>query len=164
MAVKLSSYYSLRNNCIVSSLKDPCTARYWFGNDLTSRDKKNLWVLVDNLDKLKEGSSFQKGKPFIGKHVAIANVTELKDVTSDPELASKYLDGILKIFKKYRVIMRMYEQLKNCFNEIGLNPNPELTEIIGHMDAEFISSERRDLNGICWNDKKRYEKLERAVS
>ena len=163
MAIKLSSYYSLRNNCIVRSLEDPFSARYWFGNEFTSRDKKSLRMLVDSLDKLKEGSSFQKGKPFVGEHVAITNVTELRDVTSDPKLAAEYLDGVLKIFKKYRVIMHMYEQLKDCFNEMGLNPNPELTEIIKHMGTEFISNERRCLNGICWNDIKRYAKLERAV-
>ena len=96
MAVKLSSYYWFRNNSLVTSLEDVHSARFHFGRELSDEDKKVLQFIVDELDKLKDGSHFTKRGSVIDlpHHVLVPHVVELRDVTSNTELAAAYFEGV----------------------------------------------------------------------
>lgn len=134
MAVKLSSYYWFRNNCLVQSLENRHTAYHYFRRELAPEDRKTLQHIVEELDKLKEGSYFQQREPVLTERVAIANVAELKDVTRDSQLAATYLEGIHAIMEKYAVEVDMYRQLGQCFEEIGIEPNPDIAEAVKYAN------------------------------
>lgn len=163
MAIKLSSYYWFRNNYLVRSLEDESSEKYWFGGKLSEKDKKNLKFIVGELDNLKEKSNFQKGKPVFSEHVAILNVVELKDVTSDFELATAYLEGIHNIMKNYWVKSEMYLKLNDCFNEMNILPSGDVKEVIDYIKEKtkwdcLSSTHRSSLEHICWKDTKKWEK------
>lgn len=159
MAVKLSSYYWFRNNSLVRSLEDEHSARYFFGKEIAPEDKKNLRLIVDALDDLKSGSHFGQGKPVVSPNVALFNVVELKDVTSDPELAAEYLTGVHKIMQKYRVKADMYRELGRCFEEIGIQPPADPAEAIEWALME-MSKHRHSCDSdisMCWSNIKEQE-------
>ena len=159
MAVKLSSYYWFRNNSLVRSLEDRHSARYYFGGDLSSEDKKVLQFIVEELDKLKEDSHFMKGSPVINPsaHVLIPNVVELEDVTSNPELAAAYLLGIHRIMERYWVKTEMYRELGRCFDELELQPDPDLAEAVKYANDKIRFNRYGSLESMCWKNIREYK-------
>lgn len=156
MAIKLSSYYWFRNNYLVGSLEDKSRERYFFGKELSLEDRKTLRFIIDELDELKENSHFRQGKSVRAEHVAILNVVELKDVTSNPELAAAYLQGIHKIMEKYWVDAELYRQLGNCFDELGIQPSKDIAEAVKYA-ADKRERERFGQVNVCWQDIKERE-------
>lgn len=155
MAVKLSSYYWFRNNYLVRSLEDKACEKAFFGSKgLSSQDRRILKFIVDELDELKEDSHFQQGRPLISKHAILQNVVELKDVTSDPELAAAYFQGIHKIMEKYWVDVELYRQLGSCFEELGLQPNSDVAEAVKYANNK-IAFDRYRSGSMCWQDIKK---------
>lgn len=150
MAVKLSSYYSFRNNYLVRSLEDRFSAQHYFGKALDPEDSENLKFIVEELDRLKEDSGFQDGAPVLTEHVAISNVVELKDATSDVEVAASCLMGIHGIMEKYLVDIEMYDWLNRCFEEMGVEPPEDVCNAVKH--AAMKRKHRRDYvqRSICW--------------
>ena len=155
MAVKLSSYYWFRNNYLMLSLEDKYRERAFFNKELSSEDRKTLKFIIEELDKLKEGSNFQQGNPLISEHLIIPNVVELKDATIKPELAALYLQGIHKIMEKYWVQMEMYRQLSNCFDELNIKPPKDIADAIEHAMYEMSLKRFASLDHMCWSKEKK---------
>jgi len=150
MAVQLSSYCWLRNNYLAGSLEDKTKERYCFNEELSQKDRRTLKFLIDELDKLKEDSHFQQGRPMIAEHILLQNIVELKDVTSNPELAAAYLQGIHKIMEKYWVKIELYRQLGNCFDELGIEPPTDVAEAIKYATDKIQFNRDASLNRMSW--------------
>ncbi len=133
------------------SLEDKYCEREFFDGEISPRDRKTLKFIVDELDELKEDSHFQEGKPVIAEHVAISNVVELRDVTSNPELAAAYLQGIHRIMEKYRVQVELYRQLGSCFDELNIQPPADVADAVKYAADKMRSSEYAYRDHMCWS-------------
>lgn len=133
MAVQLSHYQWFRNNYLddIVNPRDKFVEQHHFrGKKLSPEDKRILCSLVEELDELKSESHFKQGTPRLNERVALANVVELKDVTSDKELAAKCFEGIYKVMERNNVNCEWYRQLGRCFEEIRIKPPVEIAEAI----------------------------------
>ncbi len=164
MAIKLSAYYWLRNNYLVSSLKEKLQAEYWFNRELESEDKKKLKDIVEKLDELKDGSHFRDGKPIINDKVMLLNVTELEDVTSNPNLAAKYLEEIHQIFEKYSVQVELYTNLSCCFQDIGMQPDEDISDAIQYAKSLSRRGDGYSNRRMCWQSIKELEGNKQTLS
>ena len=157
MAVKLSSYYWFRNNYLVRSLEDEHCERAFFNGRISPDDRKTLKFIIDELDELKEDSHFQQGKSVITEHVAIPNVVELTDVTSNPELAAAYLQGIHRIMEKYWVQIELYRQLSRCFDELDMQPPTDVAEAVKYVADKMRFKKHASLDHMCWSTIKNHK-------
>ena len=158
MAVKLSSYYWFRNNYLVRSLEDKHCEREFFNGELSPADRKTLKFIVDELDKLKNGSHFQQDRPILAEYLAIPNLVELKDVTSNPELAAAYLQGIHKIMERYWVQAELYRQLGRCFDELDLQPPVDIADAVKYAVDKMRFNQHASLDHMCWSTIKEHER------
>ena len=158
MAVKLSSYYWFRNNYLASSLEDPHRARHWFGEELCAEDKKTLKFIIEELDDLKNDSYFQQGSSVRNINVVIPSVVELKDVTSNSEVAAALFQGIHGIMEKYLVNVELYQQLGNCFDEIGIPPSSDIEGAVKHAATILRTEKYPAYKAMCWKTIKEHEK------
>jgi len=158
MAVKLSSYYWFRNNYLVRSLEDKHSERYFFNGELSPEDRKTLKFIIDELDELKEDSHFQQRRPILAEHVAISNVVELKDVTSNPELAAAYFKGIYRIMEKYWVQVELYRQLGRCYDELGMQPPTDVAEAVEYVADKMRFNQHASLEHMCWQTIKEHQR------
>jgi len=142
---------------LVSSLQDVHTARYWFGEELSDDDKKSLQFIVEELDKLKEGSKFQQGEQVISEHAVIPHVVELRDITNDVELAAAYLIGVHGIMEKYWVKTEMYRQIGRCFDEMEVQSDSDVAEAVNYANHIISSKRYGSLESMCWQSIKQYE-------
>ena len=160
MAVKLSSYYWFRNNSLIRSLEDVHSARYWFGKELSEKDTKRLKFIVEELDTLKEDSHFQNGGSLINHaaHVLIPHIVELKDVTSKPDIAAAYLEGIHGIMRPLHVKTEMYKQLGRCFDEIEVPAKTDTKAAIDFANRVIrgLGMPRGSLENMCWESVSSY--------
>ena len=122
------------------------------GKKLSPEDRKTLQFLVEELDELKSESEFEQGPPRLNERVALANIVELKDVTSDTELAAKCFEGIYKIMEHNNVNCEWYRQLGLCFEEIGVQPPLEIAEAIqyAHMRVHSVRQGWNEHIELAW--------------
>ncbi|MBI3190365.1 hypothetical protein HYZ41_01530 [archaeon] len=160
MAVKLSSYYCFRNNYLVRSLEDKHCEREFFGEAMSHYDRTTLMLIVKELDELKDESYFQDGTPVKTRSINLQNITELKDVTSDVELAAAYLKNVYEMMRRYWVQCEMYRHLGRCFNEMNAEPDPDVAEAIEYANEKIRSKESGSLDKMCWKTIKEHKEKE----
>ncbi|MBW2995343.1 hypothetical protein KY312_03245 [Candidatus Woesearchaeota archaeon] len=160
MAVKLSSYYSFRNNDLMRLIEDEWVTGT-FAEKVSAEDKKNLQFLVDELDHRKEDSHFQQGAPIFERAI-IPDIVELKDVTSNSEYAAVCLQAVFRIMAKYSVRMGMYDKLGKCFEELNIKPPADVAEALDYFSLKF---RRRfaSLDHVCWSSIKKYQNLRKNL-
>ena len=69
------------------------------------------------------------------------------------ELAGAYLQGIHRIMEKYSVDTEMYRELKDCFDELGIQPSTDVEDAIKYA-AYTIRKEKltsRNSARMCWS-------------
>ncbi len=150
MAVKLSSYYWFRNNFLVRALEDKWSMKTFFGCELSFTDRRTLAFLVEVLDGLKEDSYSQTGSPVLGTNVMVANVVEVKDVTSDVAAAINCFYGIFKIMEQYWVWAEMYRQLGRNYDELGVSPPSDVAEAVRYVGGKMRCDKYFSIRPVCW--------------
>ncbi len=158
MAIRLSSWLSLRNNELGYLTKEENKRHHkWPG--ISDKDIDKLKGLIKQIDKVHNESAFLLTREIShGEHHIIPITVKYEEFSKNPEMSGNLFTEIHSVLKKYRIESSIYHSLGNAFNEIGAVPEGEVAEAILYGTRMHSRYQSKLTNGFgswehefCWD-------------